>query len=151
MRGRWNWDRIDVTLHHEKRKQLAATAILNDSNRRDVLGWKPSENNLFTTKSAYELTIPNGGNNKEDWSRIWRLCIPSRIRTFMWLVKRGRIMCNTERRKQGFTLNESCSVCGAEKEDVEHVVRSCPAAMDVWLRLNFTNDPGNFFSMDFKL
>lgn len=59
-------------------------------------------------------------------------------------------MCNAERKKRGFTMDERCTICGAEKEDVEHTIRSCPAAAAVWRSINAEEITGMSSSMDFE-
>ena len=35
-------------------------------------------------------------------------------------------MCNVERKRWGFTIDEMCSICKDGKEDVEHIFKHCP-------------------------
>lgn len=58
-------------------------------------------------------------------------------------------MCNAERKKRGFTPDGRCAICGAESEDVEHTIRSCPAAEIVWKSINLAQNQGMSSPMDF--
>ncbi|XP_019152396.1 PREDICTED: uncharacterized protein LOC109149189 [Ipomoea nil] len=150
-RGRWDWDAIDIGLHPDKRAELAARVIINDEQRVDSMGWSPNEDKSFSTRSAYKLTRQTTGNQENgEWEATWKLRVPNRIRTFIWLVQHGRIMCNSERRKRGFTADERCAICGAEKEDVEHTMRSCPAAEEVWKLINNGDNQGMSLNSDFN-
>ncbi|XP_019188969.1 PREDICTED: uncharacterized protein LOC109183339 [Ipomoea nil] len=68
------------------------------------------------------------------WEDVWKLRVPNRICHFIWLVKHGRIMCNSER-KRGFTPDERCWIYRTAKEDVEYTIRRCPAAKAIWNRI----------------
>ncbi|XP_019176089.1 PREDICTED: uncharacterized protein LOC109171518 [Ipomoea nil] len=65
---------------------MAARVILNDNTKTDIVGWGPTEDKVFSIKSAYDLMIPdNKGLDKEDWGGISKLRTPNRIRSFIWL------------------------------------------------------------------
>ncbi|XVF52811.1 hypothetical protein PTKIN_Ptkin05aG0048700 [Pterospermum kingtungense] len=89
----------------------------------------------FSISSAYSLAI--GGNTTPSdslWMKIWKLKVPARIRSFLWLIKHNRVMCNEIRVKRGFTSNGSFVQCPGALETIEHVLRFCPAAVEVWSR-----------------
>lgn len=132
----WDWNAMDIIINQDTRNHMAAYILVNDRDAKDEVGWKGIDDNLFSVKSAYNsLTDRTCNEDNTSWKSILRVRVPNRIRAFAWLVKRGRIMCNAERRRRGFTLNEICSVCGAAVEDVSHVIRDCPKAREVWLKV----------------
>lgn len=127
-----------MALHHDLRSKLAAVVITSDQNLKDEVGWKLKEGNVFIVKSTYKLI--NGDNEATEqgfWRNIWSLRVPNKIRAFALLVRRGRIMCNIERIMGRFTPNDTCSFCATAREDMEHVIRRCSMAREVWQRVFF--------------
>lgn len=61
--------------------------------------------------------------------------VPNRIKAFVWLVKHGRVMCNAERLRRGFTLDDKCSKCPPLVEDLNYIFRFCRDAPMIWKAL----------------
>ncbi|MBA0872893.1 hypothetical protein Goshw_022800, partial [Gossypium schwendimanii] len=61
---------------------------------------------------------------------------PQRVRVFLWLAFKQKLLTNSERVRRGFSHCSSCSICGHEFEDLFHVLRDCPPAKEVW-RLDY--------------
>ncbi|XP_031115795.1 uncharacterized protein LOC116019654 [Ipomoea triloba] len=76
------------------------------------------------------VMLSNEPNHKDLRTRL-----PNRIKFFMWLITHGRIMCNAERKRRHFTASDYCHLCRDVTEDIDHVLRKCPAAMEVWKAL----------------
>lgn len=66
--GSWEWGSIDIVLHHEMRNRLAAVVLLDRESTKDEDGWKLSDDNKLTVKSAYHLL---NAENKETEQRVW--------------------------------------------------------------------------------
>lgn len=64
------------------------------------------------------------------------------MRTFLWLVKYDRIICNVERKWRGFTICDRRYCCGWAKEDVNHIFRKCRKVEETWrtLKPGITSD-----------
>ena len=67
-------------------------------------------------KTAYNVRMPNHNSNLDDiWKIIWKLQVPQKIRTFIWMLFYGRILTNLERMRRimsdpvGFVLSISLS------------------------------------------
>lgn len=41
-------------------------------------------------------------------------------------------MCNREKNRRGFSPTAMCTICGDQCEDVDHVLRKCVNAREVW-------------------
>lgn len=59
---------------------------------------------------------------------------------FLWLLKHGRVMTYSERRKRGLTTDENCKVCGNPTKDIDHIFWKCTAAKNVWKALVASGD-----------
>lgn len=84
--------------------------------------------------SAYNIATNDIGSTVEaaKWNKIWKLKTPNRIKTFIWLVRHGKILTNNCRRSRGLTDDDRCWNCPNEVEDIDHVLRKCPRAMEIW-------------------
>ncbi|KAH1045831.1 hypothetical protein J1N35_036615 [Gossypium stocksii] len=59
----------------------------------------------------------------------------SRVRVFLWLALKNRLLTNAKRTRRGIGHNSSCPLYGYEFEDLAHVLRDCPFAKDrFWAR-----------------
>ncbi|KAJ8431324.1 hypothetical protein Cgig2_013540 [Carnegiea gigantea] len=104
----------------------------------DSLYWAASKSGEFSIKSA--LAIIRGEQHTLqglDWKWVWKAKVPQRIRLFAWLVVHDKLLTNAERYKRHMVSYSNCVVCGAEREDINHILRRCPQAFSVWQALNF--------------
>ncbi|MBA0732732.1 hypothetical protein Gogos_016803, partial [Gossypium gossypioides] len=60
---------------------------------------------------------------------------PHRIRFFIWLALKQRLLRNAERGRRGFGSSSACGLCGHDYEDVLHILRNCNAARCIWVKL----------------
>ena len=75
------------------------------------------------------------------WRRVWRSRIPLKIRVFLWLLLRRRLM--TKALRQGWipSLSAECEMCGASPEDSDHIFVTCPIARLVWASTKVCQPP----------
>lgn len=69
---------------------------------------------------------------KKDWTFIWKLKIPNKIRVFLWrsLTNGLPMFQNLVRRK--IDVNPLCPVCFESTESVLHIFQTCQFARLVW-------------------
>uniref|UniRef100_A0A199UBV5 Uncharacterized protein n=1 Tax=Manihot esculenta TaxID=3983 RepID=A0A199UBV5_MANES len=126
----WNWEVLD--------KFLTPNALLHISNicppnpfvGEDNIAWKGAKEGAIAI-----------------WEHIWALKCPQRVRNFIWLACRGKILTNEERFRRGLTNNEACGLCGAHQESVLHVLRDCRMIKSVWREMVAPAKQGVFFSL----
>lgn len=82
------------------------------------------------------------------FKQIWRLDVPQRIRSFLWLVSLDRILTNAERARRHLAQDDSCTLCLGTTETTLHVLRDCTTAMDVWSNILLPEHATDFFSSD---
>lgn len=65
-------------------------------------------------------------NNSVDhgWKKIWRLRVLERVKTFVWLLKHGRLLTNHSKSRKGLGA-AACKLCGHTNESTLHVFRDC--------------------------
>ncbi|KAA3475772.1 non-LTR retroelement reverse transcriptase-like [Gossypium australe] len=113
---------------------------------RDRFSWKCTPDGKFTFRSAYELLSRNNNTDADmSWKAIWKLKVPERICTFLWLVLHGRIMTNERRARMGLASTAQCERCTTLSEDMLHLLRDCPISRSLWLRMVPTSLQREFF------
>ncbi|KAE8657619.1 hypothetical protein F3Y22_tig00116989pilonHSYRG00793 [Hibiscus syriacus] len=99
----------------------------------DRLGWVWGKKRQFSISSAYQSRRQNRNTNgNRVWQVIRDFCGILRVRTLLWLICKGRLMTNEERVRQYITADESCGVCGARMESLDHDFRKCLVAKSTW-------------------
>ncbi|KAK8523329.1 hypothetical protein V6N12_047853 [Hibiscus sabdariffa] len=130
-RGSWNW----TTFQHLPMDVLDhITAIMPHSlsDMPDRPGWLFNAGNKFSVKYAYNMRLNIPSNDEVS---IWKLIHKSRtlprIKSFLWLVCKDRVLTNTDRLRRHIVNTAECMICGARVEDLDHLLRQCPFAKEV--------------------
>ncbi|KAK8568771.1 hypothetical protein V6N12_007313 [Hibiscus sabdariffa] len=109
--------------------RIAASVPPNPVHPDDKVAWAGESSGKFSIKSTYAIRL---GVDREvsllPWNLIQRFKGLQKILIFLWLVCCNKIMTNEERVQRNFSTNSRCSVCNRDVEDVNHVLRLCPAA-----------------------
>lgn len=63
---------------------------------------------------------------------IWKCRALEKVRFFLWLAARESLPSNQRRQRCNLTPSAACGRCGALVEDVDHILRSCSVAQQVW-------------------
>ncbi|KAL4384144.1 hypothetical protein GQ457_15G026400 [Hibiscus cannabinus] len=99
----------------------------------DVPSWISTPAGNFTVASAYMRILEPGWEAIDPkWSWVWSLAVTPRIRMFIWLVLKQRLMTNEERCRRGFSFDASCPSCGCVSESITHILRDCPPTRSLW-------------------
>ena len=62
---------------------------------------------------------------------MWKIKIPLRVKTFIWLVLKKSILTGDVLLKRGGVCEKSCLFCGQD-ESIDHLFFRCPLARYVW-------------------
>ena len=144
----WNSDLIQREfLSHEARAILGIPLSIQNSPDRQV--WFPSNQGVYTTRSAYRLlstsrrlSLPNcsdPSSRKHMWNGIWSLQIPHKIKHLLWKAANNAIptLLNLWR---GKVVNVMVYPgCDSDCEDTIHALWSCPVLRPIWEADSFTN------------
>ncbi|KAK8678981.1 hypothetical protein V6N13_144456 [Hibiscus sabdariffa] len=71
--------------------------------------------------------MPNGV-----WKAVAGFRGLQRIKSFLWLLAKDRLMTNAERVQRHLTSIAHCYACGASTESAHHIFRECPTAVAIW-------------------
>ncbi|KAF7801750.1 ribonuclease H [Senna tora] len=101
---KWDWARFDFLLPAHVCRRIAVVSPPSITHSQDMVAWKHSNDGWFSIKSAYQSIT---GLRNEDintlWRKIWRLQVPQRVKSFLWLCVHNKLLTNEERAKRGMT------------------------------------------------
>ena len=108
------------------------------ANQRPAAGpdaWIWSGQN-FTVRAVY-LRLRERADSEDPlflrlWRRVWKSRIPLKIRIFVWLLLRQRLMTRSFQQRMAPDSSGDCALCGATMEDCEHLFVLCPISQAVW-------------------
>ena len=111
-------------------------ALNQDS--EDSLTWAFSKDGFFfPLKSAYLLARGsnplNLGSSSMSW--IWKVDTHPRVQFFMWLCSHSSLPTGEVLGSRGLNLNPLCTICHQGNESVDHLLRRCFVAQDLWRKL----------------
>jgi hypothetical protein len=89
----WNQEVIQQVFSSDIADYILRTLLL-DMVVDDRLIWKAENNGLFSVKSAYRLCVEElvyvfHHQRPRDWSVIWRLKVPPKVKNLIWRMCRG--------------------------------------------------------------
>ncbi len=97
-------------------------ALTHDS---DGALWRWSKSDFFSVKSAF-IFLQDGGIRDSRFSKVWSTRAPLKVKIFIWLILRGRVLTTDNLRKRGWAGDDCCTLCSSESESVDHLFIGCP-------------------------
>ncbi|KAK2422059.1 Polynucleotidyl transferase, ribonuclease H superfamily protein [Trifolium repens] len=148
--GFWKLDILSSWLPQNIISKLFAIVPPNNDSEIDRRAWSGSPDGNFTIASAYTLLCRFNDEARDAmWLHIWRLKVPERVRSFVWLVRHDRLLTNY--RKSKMQLCEPwCNHCMDIVEDTMHVLRDCPLAKGVWCNLLNATARDSFYNSNLE-
>ncbi|XP_045810455.1 uncharacterized protein LOC123904892 [Trifolium pratense] len=133
--GVWKVDDLSTWLPQNIINRLFAIVPPKNVAAADRLAWRGTTDGKFSIASAYTM-LCNFNDDEWDvvWRRVWRLQVPERVRSFIWLVKHDRLLTNYRKSKMN-VCTPWCKHCVDIVEDTMHVLRDCPLAKVIWCNL----------------
>lgn len=134
--GSWNLEFFRLWVTKEIIDRIVASLPLHPSFGPDGIIWKGISIGSLTLKRAYG-TLREGSWNLEEpiWQLPWKFKGSQRVRFFLWLALKQRLLANAERARRGLGIDGVCQVCGHGSEDIMHVLRDCPTTIYIWNKL----------------
>jgi zinc-binding in reverse transcriptase len=96
----------------------------------DICVWRWHSSGFFSVHSFYEW-LDFGGVVSQEYDIVWKSKIPLKIKIFMWLVRRKRILTKDQLLKRGWQGDLSCIFCG-QLETIDHLLVNCSIARVIW-------------------
>ncbi|KAL4278142.1 hypothetical protein GQ457_03G020710 [Hibiscus cannabinus] len=147
--GNWDWPRLVPLLPQPVLLHLSASKPPRPGFQADFPGWARSHDRTFFVRSAYEVLKVSGVQSANKvWKAIARFRGLQRIKVFIWLLAKEKLLCNEERVRRHLSSCARCESCGATSESVYHIFRGCPIAVAVWNGLIKRDKWVEFMSLD---
>ena len=116
-------------------------------NVEDFWAWPPDCKGRFTVSSAYKFLVKTkirrenwlegrGGpssnaREEQDWTNLWNLTVPSKIRIFLWRLARHSLPTTDVLNKSNLATRDACPLCGSA-DSWRHALISCTHARCTW-------------------
>lgn len=108
---------------------------LNEIVQQDRLIWNRSNDGSYTVKSAYQMALTNLVDRSHlrsdgDWSFIWKLKVPPRVKLFLWRSCREALPTRVQLNGRGVPCPITCVLCDKELENMWHLIFTCQVSVD---------------------
>jgi hypothetical protein len=90
---------------------------MNLDGEKDVFVWGLHSSGTFSVKSMYATLINNGVRMSQD---LWQIKIPSRIKIFLWYLKRCVILTKDNLARRNWNGDKKCCFCH-HPETIQHL------------------------------
>ncbi len=97
----------------------------------DNIVWRWDKDGRFSVRSAYNFIVFDGVDDNTV-RHLWRIKIPPKVKLFLWLATRNRIMTADNLTRRGWVGPSMCCLCGSASETLEHLFFTCSFASEVW-------------------
>ena len=146
----WDWAQLSQTLPAEILKRIASFELMEDE-VSDKPIWLGNKSGKFDIKSAINIVHPSTSTGIGEWWWIWRLRVPCRVQTFLWLLQHCKLLTNEARFKRNLNSTPYCELCFEGIEDLEHLLRLCLNATEVWQALEHEGMYCSAADLDFEV
>ncbi|KAE8732108.1 hypothetical protein F3Y22_tig00002237pilonHSYRG00293 [Hibiscus syriacus] len=144
----WNWNFIRQTLQPSTFQHILNVQPPNPNANTDRCSWFHGKNGEFSVKSAYNLITKELWNHTDvKWIKLWRLPIPERIKHFLWISYRDRLLTNVNRCERNLTDDPLCQICVSVNETLLHVLRDCKQTASLWQLIIRQQQLQDFFTL----
>ncbi|KAG8086542.1 hypothetical protein GUJ93_ZPchr0010g7976 [Zizania palustris] len=125
-------------------KKLCVRTTLTDVD--DSVVWSLSKKGVFSVKSFYNaLKIRQMSLEK---NVIWDLKVPLKVKVFLWLASRNKILTKDNLLKKGWKGgSKQCFFCGSD-ETVQHLFLECVVAKFIWRVISMCFNIGPFVTLE---
>ncbi|CAI0541465.1 unnamed protein product [Linum tenue] len=149
--GKWDLNNLSQFLPDELLLKIAGVQPPVEGAGEDVPTWGLEVNGQFSVRTAYSLaTDCSDKDDAAKWKEIWKWRGPERVRHFLWLAMRERLLTNSERARRKLTTSTGCGACGCDEETVLHVLRDCDFARLTWMQLIPPSEHHRFFGANLQ-
>lgn len=106
--------------------------------------WLKAMSRSYSVKSDYRLlcdsehsnlaSASNSEASKKFWAGVWRLNVPSKVKSFVWRACTNSLPTLANLLKRKMVSSPTCSSCLREPETILHAVWGCDSIKSVWNR-----------------
>lgn len=85
------------------------------------------------------------------WDLIWKLYLPPKIKTFIWLIGHDKILTNVQRERRNLTTDPNCHRCRFLPKTMEHMFKECQHAQQAWNSIEIPPAMAHTVSLSFDV
>ncbi|KAK9148531.1 hypothetical protein Scep_007288 [Stephania cephalantha] len=112
--GYWDFQKIKDCLLEDIWQRIRANPPPNPLKGPDTWRWMFAKNDKLSVKKAHSLISEVESNeSSKGWSNIWKWEGHLRIRSFLWLARRGRLSTSALCAQRHVIPSDSCLRCNA--------------------------------------
>lgn len=135
----WDETKVRATFNGVDAEALLAVRIPQNGTTYRIV-WVHSSNGQYSVKSGYHSWHKQSMSDvvmqqSEGWAKIWRLCIPHKMKVLLWRFCHNNVPVRNLLRCKGIRLPISCVMCVGENEDLLHLFFDCHFAKACWKKV----------------
>ena len=127
--------------------EIISNIPLSTRRQEDFWAWHYDKRGIFTVRSAYHMLVTtrekrtawldehdgssDSAGEKRNWSMLWKVRVPSKIRVFLWRLARQSLPSVDVLHHRHMAPHSSCAICGAP-DSWRHSLLECNMARCVW-------------------
>lgn len=146
-------DFISEVIHTEDIPRILVIKI-SKTGRRDGYCWKHTKSGAYTVKSGYDIAVEQ--RKKQSFrpieepstislkQQVWKLKTARKIKHFLWQASTGCVESASKLVERHCGSDSTCQWCGAETENINHILFECPPALQLWALSPIPSAPGVF-------
>ncbi len=120
---------------HTELQQLSSLISTSElSTSPDLIRWRWSSNGTFSSRSAYFFLMESGAKDGKI-NFLWKTGAPLRVKLFLWLAARNRLLTADTLAKRGWPGPSICVFCHRSDETLQHLLFECAFALSLWSRI----------------
>jgi ribonuclease HI len=120
---------------------------VSTSRMEDFWAWKHERTGIFSVRSAYRMlvnvrsrreawldgraTTSDHAAEEKQWSSLWKIQAPSKIKVFLWRLAKQSIPTGDVRHRRNMAPDSSCTLCG-EVDSWRHSLIECRMSRCIW-------------------
>lgn len=136
----WDLELLQELFKERDTKEIARILLWN-SNSKDHRVWHFAKHGMYMIKLGYRIA-EDSSNIEEDiiegnWSELWRLKIPPKVKNFLWRAGRNGLPTRTNLLGKCINVPSLCPLCDVGIENSWHLFVSCQYAQSCWEQTDF--------------
>ncbi|XP_020112123.1 uncharacterized protein LOC109726747 [Ananas comosus] len=130
-RSGWRWHKILADYEPSSQADRESILKLKDSPSNvmlsatsDVIKWRWTHSEMFIVNSLNKF-LQDGGVKENSYSQLWMTRIPLKVKIFVWLVLKRKVLTKNNLLKRGWNGELVCVLCSLQPETVDHLFVGC--------------------------
>lgn len=120
----WDVPKLEEILPSSKINEIRAIPIPEVENAEDTILWAKSPTGSFSVSSVF-LSLVGTTEEDVDISWVWSIKCTEKIKAFLWLLAKEKLLTNKECHRKHLTDDDRCPQCNEEEESLAHTFVHC--------------------------